>query len=44
VSLPTAGGLEVDDFKGPFQPTPFYDSVIQQTPAQPGSENMNGGK
>jgi len=23
-----AGGLELDDLKGPFQPKPFYDSLI----------------
>ena len=23
VSLPIAGGLDLDDFKGPFQPKPF---------------------
>jgi len=23
-----AGGLELDDLQGPFQPLPFYDSVI----------------
>ena len=27
-SLPIAGGLELDGIKGPFQPKPFYDSVI----------------
>ena len=27
VSLPIAGGLELDDLKGPFQPKPFYDSM-----------------
>jgi len=27
-SLPVAGGLKVDDPSGPFQPKPFYDSVI----------------
>ena len=26
VSLPIAGGLEILDLKGPFQPKPFYDS------------------
>jgi len=25
VSLPVAGGLELDDLSGPFQPKPFYD-------------------
>ena len=25
---PIAGGLELDGIKGPFQPKPFYDSVI----------------
>ena len=28
VSLPIAGELELDELKGPFQPKPFYDSVI----------------
>ena len=28
VSLPIAGGLELDDLKGTFQPKPFYDSEI----------------
>ena len=28
VALPVAGGLELDDPWGPFQPGPFYDSVI----------------
>ena len=28
LSLPTAGGLELDDLKGPFQPKPFYDFMI----------------
>jgi len=28
VSLPMAGGLEPDDLQGPFQPKPFYDSMI----------------
>ena len=28
VSLPIAGGLQLGDLKGPFQPKPFYDSVI----------------
>ena len=27
-TLPTAGGLELDDLCGPFQPSLFYDSVI----------------
>jgi len=27
-ALPIAGGLEVDDLRGPFQPKPFYDSMI----------------
>jgi len=27
MSLPIAGGLELDDLKGPFQPKPFYDSM-----------------
>jgi len=27
VSLPIAGGLELDDLKDPFQPKPFYDSM-----------------
>ena len=28
VALPVAGELELDDPWGPFQPEPFYDSVI----------------
>ena len=28
VSLPIAEGLELDDLYGPFQPKPFYDSII----------------
>jgi len=28
MSLLMAGGLEPDDLEGPFQPKPFYDSVI----------------
>ncbi|PIK74906.1 hypothetical protein CQW31_30225 [Pseudomonas sp. 382] len=28
VSLPRAGGLELDDLWGPFQLQPFYDSMI----------------
>ena len=27
VSLPIRGGLELDDFKGPYQPKSFYDSI-----------------
>ena len=27
-TLHTAGGLKLDDYYGPFQPRPFYDSVI----------------
>jgi len=27
-SLPMVGGLEPDDLQGPFQPKPFYDSMI----------------
>jgi len=27
VSLPLAGGLELDDLEGPFQPKPLYDST-----------------
>ena len=27
VPLPIAGGLEIDDLKGPSQPKPFYDSM-----------------
>ena len=26
--MPIAGGLELDDLKGPFQLKPFYDSMI----------------
>ena len=28
MSLLMAGGLEPDDLQGPFQPKPFYDSII----------------
>ena len=28
VTVHTAGGLKIDDHCGPFQPRPFYDSVI----------------
>ena len=28
VSLPIAGGLELDDLKDPLQPESFYDSMI----------------
>jgi len=28
VTLLMAGGLEPDDLQGPFQPKPFYDSMI----------------
>ena len=28
VSLPIAGGLELHDLNGPFEPKPFYDSAI----------------
>ena len=28
-TLPIAGGLEPDEHCGPFQPRPFYDSLIQ---------------
>lgn len=28
VFLPVAGGLELDDLGGPFQPKPFYDSIV----------------
>jgi len=27
-SQPIAGGLELGDLKGPFQPKPFHDSMI----------------
>ena len=30
VSLPIAGGLELDDLKAPFQPKLFCDSVIHE--------------
>ena len=30
VSAPDSWGLELGDLTGPFQPKPFYDSVIQQ--------------
>ena len=29
VTLPIAGGVKLDDHCGPFQPRPFYDSMIQ---------------
>ena len=29
-TLPVAGGLEPDDPYGPFQPRPFYDSMIHR--------------
>lgn len=28
VFLPAAGGLELGDLGGPFQPKPFYDSIV----------------
>jgi len=28
VSPPITGRLDLDDLKGPFQPKPFYDSMI----------------
>lgn len=28
MSLPTAAGLELNSIEGPFQPKPFYDSLI----------------
>jgi len=28
VSLSIAGELELDNLKGPFQPEPFYDSMV----------------
>jgi len=28
-SLPMAGGLEPDDLQGPFQPKPFYESMVK---------------
>jgi len=30
VTLHIAGGLELDEHCGPFQPRPFYDSMIHQ--------------
>ena len=36
VTLPIAGGLKQDDHCGPFQPRPFYDSLILLT----GSTNV----
>lgn len=30
-TLPVAGGLKLGDLYGPFQPSPFYDSMIQNT-------------
>ena len=32
VFLPIAGGLKLDDLKGPFQPKPFYDSLFDWVP------------
>ena len=29
VSLPMAGGLELNDFQGPFQPEPFHKCLLQ---------------
>ena len=34
VTLPIAGGLKLDDHCGPFQPRPFYDSMILQCPSK----------
>ena len=34
MSLPTAGGLELDELEGPFQPKPFYDSNNALIPPQ----------
>ena len=34
VSLPMAGGLELDDLYGPFQPKPFCDSTTLEEPGQ----------
>ena len=28
VTLPMSGGLKLDDNCGPFQPRPFYDSMV----------------
>jgi len=28
LTLPSAGGLELNYLKGPFQPEPFYDSMV----------------
>lgn len=28
VFLPVAGGLGLDDLRGPFRPKPFYDSIV----------------
>lgn len=28
MALPVAGGLDLDDPLGPFQPKPFYDPMI----------------
>ena len=33
-TLHTAGGLKLDDHCGPFQPRPFYDSMIQSISRQ----------
>jgi len=31
--VPVAGGLELDDLWGPFQPRPFYDDSMRQATA-----------
>lgn len=31
--MPVAGGLELDDLCGPFQPRPFYDDSMRQATA-----------
>ena len=47
MSLLMAGGLEPDDFQGPFQPKPFYDSVKKiscQSTEEPPLERAGGCK
>jgi len=34
-TLHTAGGLKLDDHCGPFQPRPFYDSIIRRLKESP---------
>jgi len=48
-TLHTAGGFKLDDHCGPFQPRPFYDSMIlrklkNENMNENKSENKNGNK